>query len=104
MISKQLGMKLSALTLALMLAGCGGGGSDGYYNNDGASGNNGGSTGNGSNPDAQQAPVNITEITLLDNENNSTNVVTPDGVMALVQVTNEKGEGIPNSIVRFTGE
>lgn len=30
MISKQLSMKLSALTLALMLAGCGGGGSDGY--------------------------------------------------------------------------
>lgn len=32
MISKQLGIKLSALTLALMLAGCGGGGSKGYFN------------------------------------------------------------------------
>lgn len=31
MISKQLGIKSSALTLALILAGCGGGGSDGYF-------------------------------------------------------------------------
>ncbi len=37
MINKQIGTKLSALALALLLAGCGGGGSDGYYNN-----NNGG--------------------------------------------------------------
>src|SRR5690606_30558656 len=32
MISKQLGIKLSTLTLAVMLAGCGGGGSEGYFN------------------------------------------------------------------------
>lgn len=34
MINKQIGTKLSALALALLLAGCGGGGSDGYYNNE----------------------------------------------------------------------
>src|SRR5690606_13249963 len=32
MINKQLGIKLSTLTLALILAGCGGGGSKGYFN------------------------------------------------------------------------
>ena len=32
MITKQFGTKLSALALALLLIGCGGGGSDGYYN------------------------------------------------------------------------
>ena len=34
MITKQFGTKLSALALALLLIGCGGGGSDGYYNTD----------------------------------------------------------------------
>ena len=32
MINQRLSTKLSALALALLLAGCGGGGSDGYYN------------------------------------------------------------------------
>lgn len=43
MDKKQLGLKLSAVTLAVLLASCGGGGSDGYYNDNGS--NNGGSTG-----------------------------------------------------------
>lgn len=106
MLNKQTSLKLSAIALAILLASCGGGGSDGYYNQGASSGNTGGSD-NGSNeenPDQQKEPVNITDITLLDNTNNTTNVVTSDGVMALVQVTNENGEGIPNTIVRFQGQ
>lgn len=47
-MSKNVGLKLSAVALAVLLASCGGGGSDGYFNNEGSS-NNGGSTGGGNN-------------------------------------------------------
>ncbi len=44
-MSKNIGLKFTAITLAVLLASCGGGGSDGYYNNENASNN----TGNGNN-------------------------------------------------------
>lgn len=47
-MSKNVGLKLSAIALAVLLASCGGGGSEGYFNNEGSS-NNGGSTGGGNN-------------------------------------------------------
>ena len=39
MDKKQLGLKLSAVSLAILLASCGGGGSEGYYNQGSSSGN-----------------------------------------------------------------
>lgn len=105
MISKQFSTKFSALTLALVLAGCGGGGSEGYYNQSGSSDNNSNPSTETENPSEElKNPVNITEITLLDNTNHLTNVVTPDGAMALVQVTDKNGVGIPNALVKFEGE
>ena len=49
-MSKNVGLKLSTVALAVVLASCGGGGSEGYYNQEGSSnnsgnGNNGGNTG-----------------------------------------------------------
>ena len=49
-MSKNVGLKLSTVALAVVLASCGGGGSEGYYNQGGSSnnsgnGNNGGNTG-----------------------------------------------------------
>ena len=49
-MSKSVGLKLSTVALAVVLASCGGGGSEGYYNQEGSSnnsgnGNNGGNTG-----------------------------------------------------------
>ena len=49
-MNKNVGLKLSTVALAVVLASCGGGGSEGYYNQEGSSnnsgnGNNGGNTG-----------------------------------------------------------
>ncbi|OAL75733.1 hypothetical protein AY606_13445 [Acinetobacter sp. SFB] len=102
-MSKNVGLKLSTVALAVMLASCGGGGSEGYYNQEGSS-NNSGNNGNSNETIESKNPVNIGEISLLDASNTTTYVVTPDGVMALVQVTDQTGKGIPNALVRFQGE
>jgi len=104
MINKQLGIKLSALTFALILAGCGGGGSDGYYN-DGSGSNNG----NGSNTDnGIEAPVvaklNITNVELVDSNNQTTTVLTLLGASAGVKVTDQNGRPVSGALVTFTGE
>ena len=59
MDKKQLGLKLSAVALAVLLASCGGGGSEGYYNS--GSSNNSGSTGNGSDTGNGQGNTVISE-------------------------------------------
>ena len=99
MISKQLGIKLSALTLALMLAGCGGGGSDGYYNNDGSSSGN--ITTNPSTGEEVKS-VNISTIQLIDRNGNFTQAIAAEGVSAQVKVTDQSGKGISGALVTFT--
>ena len=99
MISKQLGIKLSALTLALMLAGCGGGGSDGYYNNDGSSSGN--ITTNPSTGEEVKS-VNISTIQLIDRNGNLTQAIAAEGVSAQVKVTDQSGKGISGALVTFT--
>lgn len=99
MISKQLGIKLSALTLALMLAGCGGGGSNGYYNNDGSSSGN--ITTNPSTGEEVKS-VNISTIQLIDRNGNLTQAIAAEGVSAQVKVTDQSGKGISGALVTFT--
>lgn len=98
MISKQLGIKLSALTLALMLAGCGGGGSDGYYNNGGA-----GSGGNSSNPAEVQA-LNVTDFSLKDSNGEETETISALGAVAIVKVSDGSGKPVSGAVVAFSGE
>jgi hypothetical protein len=97
MISKQLGIKLSTLTLALMLAGCGG--SDGYYNNDGSSSGN--ITTNPSTGEEVKS-VNISTIQLIDRNGNLTQAIAAEGVIAKVKVTDQSGKGISGALVTFT--
>lgn len=97
MISKQLGIKLSTLTLALMLAGCGG--SDGYYNNDGSSSGN--ITTNPSTGEEVKS-VNISTIQLIDRNGNFTQAIAAEGVSAQVKVTDQSGKGISGALVTFT--
>ncbi|WP_312328248.1 hypothetical protein [Acinetobacter sp.] len=99
MISKQLGIKLSALTLALILAGCGGGGSDGYYNNGGSSSGN--ITTNPSTGEEVKS-VNISTIQLIDRNGNFTQAIAAEGVSAQVKVTDQSGKGISGVLVTFT--
>src|SRR5690606_25260745 len=98
MISKQLGIKLSALTLALILAGCGGGGSDGYYNNGGA-----GSGGNPSNPAEVQA-LNVTDFSLKDSNGEETETISALGAVAIVKVSDGSGKPVSGAVVAFSGE
>ncbi len=62
MKKKEISLKFSAVALAVLLASCGGGGSDGYYNTKGST------TGNALNPSTGEEvkSVNISSIELID--------------------------------------
>ncbi|WP_441367384.1 hypothetical protein [Acinetobacter lwoffii] len=101
MISKQLGIKLSALTLALILAGCGGGGSDGYYNNGGSnSGNAGGSDSGIGNP----SEAVETNYHLIINVNKPRLVVTGDSAVVTVKLVDVNGGGVASEAVQLAIE
>ncbi len=86
--------KISALSLAILLAACGGGGSDGYYNE---------GSGTGSNPGTgeQVKAVNIGAVQLFDLNGTLTQVITSEGVTAKVKVTDQAGRGISGALVTF---
>lgn len=87
---------ITALATALALVGCGGGGSEGYYNNGSNNGsNNGGTT---------TESVNISSLELLDKNGDITKVITAEGVVAKVKVTDATGKGISGALVTFEGE
>ena len=99
MDKKQLGLKLSAVSLAVLLASCGGGGSDGYYNQGSSSGNS-----SSTNPSTGEEvkSINISTIQLNDLNGNVTQVITSEGVTAKVKVTDQSGHGISGALVTFT--
>ncbi len=103
MINKQLGVKLSALTLALILAGCGGGGSDGYYNNGGSSSGNTGGSGNGIETPAI-SKLNISNVEIIDPNNKTTTIVTSSGATAQLVVTDDNNLPLSGALVTFSGE
>lgn len=90
--------QLTALTLALTLAACGGDGVDsiapkpdlGVLPGDGV----------GEEVDG----INIGNIVLTDNNGNTTRVITSAGASAKVKVTNKTGQPISNAIVTFGGD
>ncbi|CAM4350725.1 hypothetical protein [Acinetobacter pragensis] len=92
MTKKQIGLKLSAITLAVLLAGCGGGGSDGYYNSDSS---NNGSTGNGSDTGNGQENTVISEKYFLEIQSSKPTVdVTGDEVDVTLRLVDENGGGV----------
>ncbi|SDY41899.1 Ig-like domain-containing protein [Acinetobacter kyonggiensis] len=99
MDKKQLGLKLSAVSLAVLLASCGGGGSEGYYNQGSSSGNS-----SSTNPSTGEEvkSVNISTIQLNDLNGNVTQIITSEGVTAKVKVTDQSGHGISGALVTFT--
>ena len=99
MDKKQLGLKLSAVSLAVLLASCGGGGSDGYYNQGSSSGNS-----SSTNPSTGEEvkSVNISTIQLNDLNGNVTQIITSEGVTAKVKVTDQSGHGVSGALVTFT--
>jgi len=101
---KQLTLKLSAITVSVLLASCGGGGG-GYYgstgdNSSSGGNNNGSSGGNGQTP---ITAVNIGNISLTDSNGNTVTTITNQGVTAQVVVKDGNGKGISGAIVTFTG-
>ena len=99
MDKKQLGLKLSAVSLAILLASCGGGGSEGYYNQGSSSGNS--SSTNPSTGEVVKA-VDISTIQLIDQNGNLTQAIAAEGVIAKVKVTDQSGKGISGALVTFT--
>ncbi|BBL21727.1 MULTISPECIES: Ig-like domain-containing protein [Acinetobacter] len=95
---KKLGVNITLLTSSIVLVACGGGGSDGYFNQDGGSGNGSGSTDGGT-----TAEVRISNIELYDTNNLLTRTVTVQGATAKVKVTNASGQAISSALVTFSG-
>ena len=98
MKKKEISLKFSAVALAVLLASCGGGGSDGYYNTKGST------TGNALNPSTGEEvkSVNISSIQLIDRNGNFTQAIAAEGVSAQVKVTDQSGKGISGALVTFT--
>lgn len=98
MKKKEISLKFSAVALAVLLAGCGGGGSDGYYNTKGST------TGNALNPSTGEEvkSVNISSIELIDRNGSLTQAIAAEGVIAKVKVTDQSGKGISGALVTFT--
>ena len=97
--------QLTTLTLALTLAGCGGGdGGDTIAPKPDLGvtqpGTGGGGIGNGD----IGSELNISTIALLDENNNITRVVSMSGATAKVTVTDSKGKGVSGALVTFIGE
>ncbi|ENW17938.1 hypothetical protein [Acinetobacter haemolyticus] len=99
MNKKQLTLKLSVISMAILLASCGGGGSKGYYNNQG-----GDSSTNPTNPGTGEEvkAVNIGALELLDQNNIPTVAITSEGVIAKVKVTDQSNNGISGALVTFS--
>ena len=97
-MSKNIGLKFTAITLAVLLASCGGGGSEGYFNKQGST------SGNASNPSTGEEvkSVNISTIQLIDRNGNFTQAIAAEGVSAQVKVTDQSGKGISGALVTFT--
>lgn len=97
-MSKNISLKLSTVALAVLLASCGGGGSEGYFNKQGST------SGNASNPSTGEEvkSVNISTIQLIDLNGNITQIITSEGVTAKVKVTDQSGRGISGALVTFT--
>ncbi|OTG89373.1 hypothetical protein B9T34_11910 [Acinetobacter sp. ANC 3813] len=100
MDKKQIVLKLSAVSIAVLLASCGGGGSDGYYNQQQSGSNSGPST----NPNTGEAvkSLNASAIQLKDLNGNSIAVITAEGVTATVKVTDQSGNGVSGALVTFS--
>ncbi|MCA4779700.1 hypothetical protein IF090_08660 [Acinetobacter towneri] len=98
MKKKEISFKFSAVALAVLLAGCGGGG---YYDNKATDSNPGNNTTNPSTGETVQN-VNASAITLTDVNGVQTPVINIDGAKATVKVTDQSGQGISGAVVTFT--
>lgn len=93
MEKKQIGLKLSAVALAVLLASCGGGGSEGYYNSD--SSNNSGSTGNGSDTGNGQGNTVISEKYFLEIQASKPTVdINGDEIDVTLRLVDANGGGV----------
>lgn len=101
-MSKNVGLKLSTVALAVLLASCGGGGSDGYFNQEGSSNNSGGSDNAGNIEEVQS--LEISSIQLNDTSGKETQLVSALGVVATVKVTDGRGKPVGGALVSFSGE
>ena len=96
-MNKNVGLKLSTVALAVVLASCGGGG---YY--DSTSSNAGANSGTGTDGSTTSV-VNVANVELYNVNNIITNSVTAVGVTAKVKVTDASGKALSGALVTFTG-
>lgn len=95
--------QLTALTLSLALAGCGGGGTDTIAPEPDLGvttiGTSNGGVGSGDIGNV----LNVSSVSLLDASANMTRVVSMSGVTAQVVVTDSEGNGVSGALVTFSG-
>lgn len=92
--------QLTALTLSLALAGCGGGdGTDTIAPEIQQPGGN-----NGGGPITPVSDIQVTPIVLTDSNGNMTRTITSAGASATVKVTDNNGDPVSNALVSFQAE
>ena len=97
MKKKEISLKFSAMALAVLLAGCGGGGSDGYYNNDLPNSENIG--GENSNTDTN---VLLSEKSFIQIESSQPTLdINGDQANITIRLTDKNGGGVPNKSVEL---
>ena len=95
-MSKNVGLKLSTVALAVLLASCGGGGSEGYFNQEGGTSNNGGT---------ETVPEGVTtNYHLLINSDKQKLVVSGDAIIVTVKLVDVNGGGVAGEKVVLTVE
>lgn len=98
--------QLTALTLSLALAGCGGGGTDTVAPRPdiGVQPPSTGGGNGGNEPTAPVAGIQVTPISLTDVNGDVTRVITSSGANARIVVKDETGAPVSGALVAFTGE
>ena len=93
MDAKKLTLKMSAIAVSIILASCGGGGSDGYYNSDNTTG-----TGGNENPGTTDAVV--AELLSIGQSKSSLNAGTEDSLVLTIRTLDKSGGIIPKSNIK----
>lgn len=92
-------LTITALAAALALAGCGGGGSKGFYNTDAPSNNGGGNNGT-----PVVKTLEIADFSLTDAEGAEIATISASGAIATVKVTDNSGQPVSGALVTFAGD
>lgn len=97
-MSKNVGLKLSTIALAVLLASCGGGGSDGYFNEQGSGSTIGNGNGSGSGSEVTAPELSEKSFIEIDSSQPTLNI-NGDKASITIRLTDQNGGGVASKPV-----